>query len=73
MTIKVIDAIMLGGVEGLTYILPNYSQFDASQFVASGYDVYPSLVGQQMTMAVVYALTASIAAYFFLKTREIAG
>ncbi|MCE9524621.1 MAG: hypothetical protein K8R36_01045 [Planctomycetales bacterium] len=72
-TIKFMDSLMLGAVEGLTYILPNYSNFDTSKFVASGFDVYPSLVGQQLTMAVVYALSASIAAYFFLKTREIAG
>ena len=73
LTIKFFDALMLGIVEGLTYILPNYAHFDASQFVANGFDVYPDLVGQQLTMAVVYALSASIAAYFFLKTREIAG
>jgi ABC-type transport system involved in multi-copper enzyme maturation permease subunit len=72
-TIKFLDALMLGSVEGLTYILPNYSNFDTVKFVASGYDVYPSLVGQQLTMALVYAVSASIAAYFFLKTREIAG
>ncbi|MFN0020673.1 MAG: ABC transporter permease [Pirellulaceae bacterium] len=72
-TIKFADSLMLGAVEGLTYILPNYSSFDTSKFVASGFDVYPSLVGQQLTMAVVYAISSSIAAYFFLKTREIAG
>jgi ABC-type transport system involved in multi-copper enzyme maturation permease subunit len=71
--IKFLDTTMLLMVEGLTYILPNYSHFDASQFVANGYDVYPSVVGQQLTMAVVYALSASVAGYFFLKTREIAG
>jgi ABC-type transport system involved in multi-copper enzyme maturation permease subunit len=72
-TIKIVDKIFLGAVEGLTFILPNYSQFDTSLFVASGYNVYAALVGQQLTMALVYAVTASIAAYFFLKTREIAG
>ena len=71
--IKLVDKIFLGAVEGLTFILPNYAQFDTSLFVASGYNVYPSLVGQQLTMALLYAVTASIAAYFFLKTREIAG
>jgi len=71
--IKFLDTSVLIMVEGLTYILPNYSHFDASKFVANGYDVYPAVVGQQLTMAVVYALSASVAAYFFLKTREIAG
>ncbi|MGI8982597.1 MAG: ABC transporter permease [Pirellulaceae bacterium] len=73
LTITFIDRVTLLSVQGLTYILPNYANFDASQFVANGYDVYPDLVGQQLTMAVLYALSASIAAYFFLKTREIAG
>jgi hypothetical protein len=72
-TIKIIDKIFLGVVEGLTFILPNYAQFDTSLFVASGYNVYAALVGQQVTMALLYAVTASIVAYFFLKTREIAG
>lgn len=73
LTIRFLDWTMLVVVEGLTYILPNYAHFDASQFVANGYDVYADVVGQQLTMAVVYALSASVAAYFFLKTREIAG
>jgi ABC-type transport system involved in multi-copper enzyme maturation permease subunit len=73
LVIKFLDTSMLIMVEGLTYILPNYAHFDASNFVANGYDVYPDVVGQQLTMAVVYALSASVAAYFFLKTREIAG
>ena len=73
LTIVFIDRVTLIAVQGLTYVLPNYANFDASKFVANGYDVYPDLVGQQLTMAVLYALSASIAAYFFLKTREIAG
>ena len=73
LTIKFIDKGFLGGVEGLTYILPNYAQFDTSLFVASGYNVYSDLVGQQLTLALVYTVTVGIVAYFFLKTREIAG
>ena len=73
LTIEFIDKVTLIAVHGLTYVLPNYANFDASKFVANGYDVYPDLVGQQLTMALLYALSASIAAYFFLKTREIAG
>jgi len=72
-TIRAVDWAMLVIVDGFTYILPNYGNFDSSQFVANGYDVYPALVGQQLIMAVVYTLSASVAAYFFLKTREIAA
>jgi hypothetical protein len=56
-----------------TYILPDYTQFDTTQFVADGYNIFGSLVGQQLTMAAVYFTVVTIAGYFFLKTREIAA
>jgi hypothetical protein len=71
--IKLVDQCFLGGVEGLTYILPNYLRFDTSNFVANGYNIYGDLVAEHLTMALVYSVTAGIVAYFFLKTREVAG
>ena len=46
---------------------------DTTEFVASGYNIFGSLVGQQLVMALVYFTAVSIAGYFFLKTREIAA
>jgi len=71
--IKGIDAVLMHVLQAATYILPDYTQFDTTEFVASGYNIFASLVGQQFTMAIVYFTAATIAGYFFLKTREIAA
>ena len=49
------------------------AQFDTTEFVASGYNIFAAAVGQQVTMALVYFTAVTIAGYFFLKTREIAA
>jgi hypothetical protein len=71
--IKGIDGGLMSLMYGATYILPDYTQFDTTKFVADGYNIFGSLVGQQVTMAVVYFTVVTIAGYFFLKTREIAA
>ena len=71
--IKGIDWVVMQSMRGGTYILPDYTRFSMTQFVASGYDIYGSLVGQQVTMAIVYFLAVAVVGYFFLKTREIAA
>jgi hypothetical protein len=68
-----IDGGLMGVLYGATYILPDYTQFDTTQFVADGYNIFGSLVGEQVTMAIVYFTVVTIAGYFFLKTREIAA
>ena len=67
------DAILMFALYGLTYLLPDLTRFDSSQFVANGIDIYPAIMFQQMTLAAVYATGATIAGYFFLRPREIAG
>jgi hypothetical protein len=71
--IKGIDGVLMHLMQAATYVLPDYTQFDTTEFVASGYNIFASLVGQQLTMAVVYFTAVTIAGYFFLKTREIAA
>lgn len=71
--IKGIDAVLMHVLQATTYILPDYTQFDTTEFVASGYNIFGALVGQQLVMALVYFTAVSIAGYFFLKTREIAA
>ena len=71
--IQGLDWVLMQAMRGATYILPDYTQFDTTQFVANGYDIYPSLVGQQLTMAGIYFLAVTVVGYFFLKTREIAA
>jgi hypothetical protein len=71
--IKGADGVLMHLLQAATYILPDYTQFDTTEFVASGYNIFGSLVGEQLTMAVVYFTAVTIAGYFFLKTREIAA
>ncbi|QDU25475.1 hypothetical protein ETAA8_05430 [Anatilimnocola aggregata] len=71
--IKGFDSTLMYFMYGLTYILPDLTQFDSSQFVANGIDIYPAVVLRQLTMALVYAACATFAGYFFLKSREIAA
>jgi hypothetical protein len=71
--IKGIDAVLMNVMAAATYILPDYTQFDTTEFVASGYNIFGALVGEQLVMALVYFTAVSIAGYFFLKTREIAA
>jgi len=70
---KLFDGVLMHLLQAATYILPDYTQFDTTEFVASGYNIFGSLVGQQLVMALVYFTAVSIAGYFFLKTREIAA
>lgn len=72
-TIKVIDMIIMQGMRGMTYVLPDYRQFDTTQFVASGYNIYIDLIAQHLTAGFVYVIAVGIVGYFFLKTREVAG
>lgn len=73
MIIKGFDSALMFFMYGLTYLLPDLTQFDSSQFVANGIDIYPAIVFRQITMAIVYAVCATFAGYFFLKSREIAA
>jgi hypothetical protein len=41
--------------------------------VADGYNIFSSLVGEQLVMGLVYFTVVTITAYFFLKTREVAA
>jgi ABC-type transport system involved in multi-copper enzyme maturation permease subunit len=71
--IKGADGVLMHLLQAATYILPDYTQFDTTEFVASGYNIFGALVGEQLVMAIVYFTAVSIAGYFFLKTREIAA
>jgi hypothetical protein len=71
--IQVLDGGLMSVLHAATYILPDYTQFDTTQFVADGYNIFGSLVAEQLVMAVVYFTVVTIAGYFFLKTREIAA
>jgi hypothetical protein len=71
--IKVMDGALMHLLQAATYVLPDYTQFDTTEFVADGYNIFGAVVAEQLTMAIVYFTVVSIVGYFFLKTREIAA
>jgi hypothetical protein len=71
--IEGLDAVLMRTLQAATYALPDYNQFNTVMYVADGYSIFPDLVAQQVTMALVYFLVVMIVGYFCLKTREIAA
>jgi hypothetical protein len=71
--IKVADGGLMHLLQAATYILPDYTQFDTTEFVATGFNIFGALVAEQLSMAVVYFTVVTVVGYFFLKTREIAA
>jgi hypothetical protein len=71
--IKVLDGSLMCVMYGATYILPDYTQFDTANFVADGYNIFGSLVAEQLVMGFIYFTAVTITGYFFLKTREVAA
>jgi hypothetical protein len=71
--IKVIDGGLMHLLQAATYVLPDYTQFDTTEFVAAGFNIFGALVAEQLSMAFVYFTVVTIVGYFFLKTREIAA
>lgn len=67
------DLALMSLLHAATFILPDYTQFDTTEFVADGYNIFGALVAEQLVMAAVYFTVVTIAGYFFLKTREIAA
>ncbi|MEM7476520.1 MAG: ABC transporter permease [Planctomycetota bacterium] len=53
--------------------IPSFGQFNTSEFVAYGFDIFPGLIARHLTMTLCYFLLCSIVGYFFLKTRELAA
>ncbi len=71
--IQGMDAVLMRMLQAATYALPDFTRFDTVMFVADGYNIFPALVAQQVTMALVYFLVVTIVGYFCLKSREIAA
>jgi hypothetical protein len=71
--IKGCDTALMRVLQGATYVLPDFTQFDTSRFVADGFSIFPDLVAQQVVLAAVYITAATVAGYFCLKSREIAA
>ncbi|MEZ6134801.1 MAG: ABC transporter permease [Pirellulaceae bacterium] len=72
-SIKFIDKWVMLGMWSVFQAVPSFGQFNTSDFVAHGYDIFGSLVLRHIVMTFGYFVMTSIVAYFFLKTRELAA
>ncbi len=54
-------------------LLPDFARFDDANYVATGFDIPPDLLGVQFFTAAAYVVPVFVASYFFLKSREVAG
>ena len=77
--VEAIDSFVLVIMRGVSFLMPNFRDFaehggmSTVRFVASGYDIPATLLGQHTLTACAYAFITACAAYYFLKTKEIAA
>jgi len=71
--IQNIDVVLMVILRGLTALLPNFSRFGTSDYVASGYSIQTTLMTQQFLAMVAYLTIVTCVGYFLLRTREIAA
>jgi len=71
--IKGVDYGITQVVQSVASMIPNYSDFDTSAYIADGFQVPGSLLPEHFLIVLAYFLVLSTAGYFLLKTREIAA
>ncbi|MCA9212269.1 MAG: ABC transporter permease [Planctomycetales bacterium] len=71
--LKAIDGVAMHVIEGVSYAMPNCSQFNTANFVAYGFNVPAELVAQHCVITAAYFIVLAAAGYFFFRTREIAA
>ena len=67
------DVVLLALMRVVAYILPDYSGFSTSNYVAYGYSIPAELMVQHFLTTLGYVAVVSCVGYFFLKSREIAA
>ena len=67
-----VDDIMQGTMRTLASVLPDFGDFNTSNYVAYGFDIPANQVAQQLTMGLAYVVGLSILGYFLLRNREVA-
>jgi ABC-type transport system involved in multi-copper enzyme maturation permease subunit len=70
---KTLDSLTMPLLTRLAYIVPNFGALDVSNTVAEGFAVDPTLMINNVLLALAYALPFSIGGYFILKNREVAA
>ena len=69
--IKGSDAVIRGAMNALAQVLPDFTRFNTSNYVAEGFNIPAGVVGQDLLICVAYVFGMFVMGYFFLRTREI--
>lgn len=70
--VKMIDKVLLFFMSAAAYLMPNYSRYSNTDYVAYGYDIPSDIVLENLTACLAYVLAVFVAGYFFLRVREVA-
>ena len=68
---ETLDKVALFFMQIWFYVLPNFSDYSTINWVADGFNIPGSQVGQQLTVALAYIFGVYVAGYFFLRLREV--
>lgn len=72
--IKGADSVIVYTLDAVVTSLPNLPKMlGTAEYVASGFDIYDSLLLRHIASTIAYVILAFLIGYFFLKTREIAA
>ena len=67
-----VDNLLVWLLAGLTYLAPDFSQLDFSDFLTFGYSIDPQRLIVALVITAAFVVGLTILGYFALKTREIA-
>jgi len=70
---KAFDYVLTLGMRAISSVMPNYGDFNTSRFLAYGFDIDSSLIGQHAAITLGFVVALTTVGYFFFKTREIAA
>lgn len=71
-TVPKLDAVLNGMMWMVAHILPDFTSFNTSRFVAYGFNIDGNLLVQHCLIMLAYVVVLTIYGYFFLRAREIA-
>jgi len=69
---QTVDAVLQRGLWVVARILPPFGDFDCADYVAYGFNVSGSWIGERGLTTLGFAVALFVVGYFFLKTREVA-
>jgi len=70
--VQMLDGVLQVGLFVAASILPAFAQFSFADYVAYGFDISGAMIFRNVCRALAFLVPLFIAAYLFLKTREVA-